>query len=324
MQDSLLRVEHLDVDYRTLRGRVRAVQDFSLEVRSGEVVGLAGESGSGKSTMALAAMRLIRGSGRVSGGQVWFRDLNVLTLDPAALRRFRWERVSLVLQSAMNSLNPVLTLGEQFDDMFQAHGVRRAEGRERAAELMRLVRIDPVHLRSYPHELSGGMRQRSVIAMALALRPELVVMDEPTTALDVVVERGIVAEIKRLRAELGFSVLFITHDLSLLATLANRIAVMYAGQLVETGPSDEIVHRPRHPYTQALVRSFPRVRGERIALRGIPGSPPDMRRPPSGCRFHPRCPSAMERCRRESPSWTALGPDHGAACHLLSGAEQAQ
>lgn len=316
MTETLFRVDHLSVEYHGRRGSVQAVDDFSLSIGKGEVVGLAGESGSGKSTMALAALRLIKAPGRVNAGRVWFKDTDVLRLGVQEMRRFRWQKISLVFQSAMNSLNPVLTIGAQFEDMFRAHGVEKAQGHERAADLMHLVRVDPSVLESYPHELSGGMRQRAVIAMALALNPDLVVMDEPTTALDVVVERGIVSEIRRLREQLGFSVLFITHDLALLGSVADRIAVMYAGQLVETGSADEVLHHPLHPYTQALVRSFPSVRGERVFVGGIPGSPPDMRHPPAGCRFHPRCPVAMPKCAVEAPSWTDFGNGRGVRCHL--------
>ncbi len=322
MAEPILSVRNLVVEYQSRRGVTRAVEDVSLDVMPGEIVGLAGESGSGKSTMALAVTRLIKRPGRITGGSALFRGQDILKMPPDALRKFRWEKVALVFQSAMNSLNPVLSIGSQFEDMFRAHGIGAAEARQRSAELLRLVRIDPHNLDSYPHELSGGMRQRAVIAMALALHPDLVIMDEPTTALDVVVERGIVAEIRRLQKEFGFSILFVTHDLALLSTIAHRIAVMYAGQLVEIGVASEVVHSARHPYSQALARSFPRVRGERRAIAGIPGSPPDMRHPPAGCRFHDRCPQAMPICRVEVPQWTTDAAGNGAACHLL-GREEA-
>ena len=320
MSDALLSVRHLTVEYRSRQGVTRAVDDVSLDIGRGEIVGLAGESGSGKSTMVLALSRLLKSPGRITGGEVRFGGEDLLAMPADKLRRFRWERMSMVFQSAMNSLNPVLTVGDQFEDMFRAHGIGRAEGQARAVELMRMVRIDPGVLRSYPHELSGGMRQRAVIAMALALRPDLVIMDEPTTALDVVVERGIIAEIRRLQAEFGFSVLFVTHDMALLATLASRITVMYAARVVETGPAGATVHAARHPYTRALVASFPKVRGERAAITGIPGTLPDMRRPPSGCRFHPRCPAAMAVCAKADPAWTVAGAQ-GAACHLYDAKE---
>jgi peptide/nickel transport system ATP-binding protein len=320
MAAPLLSVKNLTVEYRSRRGVTRAVDNVSLEIGRGEIVGLAGESGSGKSTMVLALTRLLRPPGRVVQGEIRFAGEDLLAMPPEALRRFRWERMSLVFQSAMNSLNPVLTIGDQFDDMFRAHGVPKGEREGRSVELMRMVRIDPAVLKSYPHELSGGMRQRAVIAMALALRPDLVIMDEPTTALDVVVERGIIAEIRRLQAEFGFSVLFVTHDMALLATVASRITVMYAGRVVENGPASVTVRAARHPYTRALVASFPRVRGERSRIAGIPGALPDMRRPPSGCRFHPRCPAAMAVCAQVEPVWTEDGPQ-GAACHLYDAEE---
>ena len=320
MTEPLLQVRGLHVEYAGRQGATRAVDGVSLDVAQGEIMGLAGESGSGKSTLVLALTRLIRRPGRITAGEVRLGGKDLLAMPQEELRRFRWERMSMVFQSAMNSLNPVLSIGAQFEDMFRAHGVNRGEGRERAADLMRMVRIDPDILRSYPHELSGGMRQRVVIAMALALRPDLVIMDEPTTALDVVVERGIIAEIKRLQAEFGFSVLFVTHDMALLATLATRITVMYAGRVVETGPAGSTVHASRHPYTRALVTSFPHVRGPRTTIAGIPGTLPDMRRPPTGCRFHPRCPAAMPVCAEVSPAWTEVD-GQGAACHLYDAKE---
>ena len=316
MAEPVISVHHLSVEYRSRRGTLRAVEDVSLDVMPGEVVGLAGESGSGKSTMALAVTRLIKPPAEIAAGDVQFRGMNVLDMSREDLRRFRWSKVSLVFQSAMNSLSPVLTIRSQFDDMFLAHDVELTEAREREAELMRLVRIDPGRLTSYPHELSGGMRQRIIIAMALALHPELVIMDEPTTALDVVVEQDIIAEIQRLQAELGFAVLFITHDLALLSTIAQRIAVMYAGKIVEQGDTADMMGGPHHPYTRALIRAFPRVRDKRRQVLGIPGNPPDMRHPPTGCRFHPRCPEAFPRCSEMEPVWTAYESGAGVMCHL--------
>lgn len=314
MNDALCEIRNLSVTYFG-EVDVKAVDGVSLTIGTSEIVGLVGESGCGKSTLVMALTRLLE-NGEISGGQILFKGKDLVRVSDRELRQIRWSRISLVSQSAMNSLNPVLMIRAQFEDMFLAHGVTRKEGRQRAAELMRLVRVDPAVLQSYPHELSGGMRQRTMIAMALALRPDLVVMDEPTTALDVVVERGIIAEIRRLRDDLNFSVLFITHDLALIGSVADRIAVMYAGQLVETGTADEVIHHPLHPYTQALVRSFPHVRGERVHIAGIPGSPPDMRYPPTGCRFHSRCPVAMDKCEVEPPKWTDLGNGRGVRCHL--------
>jgi peptide/nickel transport system ATP-binding protein len=315
--DVLVEIEGLVVEYPVSGGSVRAVDDVSLAIRRGEIVGLAGESGCGKSTVAHSLLRILKPPGEITGGRVVFDGQDVLALAPKQLRQFRWRNVSIVFQSAMNSLNPVMKVGDQFVDMFKAHGhVRKSDALRRSAELMELVGIDPSRLRAYPHELSGGMRQRVVIAMALALNPELLVMDEPTTALDVVVQREILREIEVLQRELGFAVLFITHDLSLLVEFSDRIAIMYAGKVVELGAARELFDGPLHPYTVGLMQSFPPLSGERLRLTGIPGSPPDLRDPPPGCRFHPRCPRAEGRCSTDEPQLTASAHGRLAACHF--------
>jgi len=300
--ETILKADHISVEYAGRRP-VRAVRDVSLELRRGEVLGLAGESGCGKSTLAYALARLLRPPARLTAGTVTFDGLDVGGLTAAELRRFRWRRMSMVFQGAMNSLNPVTTIGSQFGDIFAAHApeMDAAGRRERTRELLVKVGIDPERARSFPHELSGGMRQRAGIAMALALDPEVVIMDEPTTALDVVVQREVLDEIERLREELGFSAIFITHDLSLLLEVSDRLAVMYAGQLVEYAPAAAIAGAPAHPYTRALVSSFPDMRGDRGELHGIPGNPPDMRDDPAGCPFAPRCRAAFEPCLTVPP-----------------------
>jgi peptide/nickel transport system ATP-binding protein len=331
----VLDVHHVSVEYGTAQGAVHAVDDVSFTLARGEVLGVAGESGSGKSTLANAIARLLRPPARVVAGEVLYfpraelgthspqtdpKPLDVLRLTPDELRAFRWRRLSMVFQSAMNALNPVLDIGTQISDVLQAHcpTMSRKTRQERAAELLRMVGIAPDRLRSFPHELSGGMRQRATIAIALALNPELIIMDEPTTALDVVVQREILAEIAGLRDRLGFSVIFITHDLSLLLEIADRVAIMYAGRIVETGTAARLHSQPRHPYTYGLLHSFPKVRGPRIALRGIPGSPPDLRALPPGCAFHPRCPFAFDPCRSAVPALeSCAGSGAGSvACHL--------
>ena len=314
----LLEVKDLRVEYLTPGRPVCAVDGVSFSIARGEVLGLAGESGSGKSTVAQAILRLLQPPAVITGGEVRFGDDDVLAMDEAALRDFRWRKISLVFQSAMNVLNPVLTIGEQLTDVIEAHDrPRRGEARERAAGLLDLVGIGSARLGSYPHQLSGGMRQRVVIAVALALRPPLMIMDEPTTALDVVVQREILHQISELKEKLGFSILFITHDLSLLVELSTRIAVLYAGKVVETGPAQELFRDPKHPYTKGLLGSFPALTGPRVKLTGIPGSPPDMRSPPSGCRFHPRCPEAITSCAAERPLLREITTGRHAACHLL-------
>jgi peptide/nickel transport system ATP-binding protein len=317
---ALLELRGLTVEY----GRARAVDGIDLTLHEGEILGLAGESGCGKTTVANAVMQILRPPGRIAGGSIAFRGENLIGKDDEALRRFRWRNVSMVFQSAMNALNPVMRVGDQFVDAMRAHeriDKRRALGQ--AEELLDLVGIDRRRLRAYPHELSGGMRQRVIIAIALALNPELIVLDEPTTALDVVVQREIMQQVEALKRDFGFAVLFITHDLSLLLEFADRIAIMYAGEIVETAPAERLADDAQHPYTQGLLQSFPPLTGPLDRLTGIPGSPPDLRNPPSGCRFHPRCPHCSRdnaglyiRQTSERPLLREVGPDHVVACHL--------
>lgn len=270
MSAPLLRIEDLSVEYVTDQRTVRAVDGVTFEIGEGEVFGLAGESGCGKSTIANAILRLLRDPAVIAGGSIRFRDVDVLRLDAAALRAFRWRQVAMVFQSAMNSLNPVMTIGDQIAAIYTTHeGMSKKAALRRAAELLDLVGIPHDRLRSYPHQLSGGMRQRVVIAMATALRPPLLIMDEPTTALDVVVQQEIMAQIKDLQRELGFAILFITHDMSLMVELSDRMAVMYAGRFVETAPASEIFETPRHPYTSALMNAFPPMSGPRTRLHGL-------------------------------------------------------
>jgi peptide/nickel transport system ATP-binding protein len=304
-------------------GSVRAVDGVDLAIRTGEVVGLAGESGSGKSTVANAVMQILRPPARIVGGEVLFRGENLVGKSKEELRRYRWRNVAMVFQSAMNALNPVMRVGEQFVDAMKAHEeIDRRRALARAGELLESVGIDKGRLRAYPHELSGGMRQRVTIAIALSLSPELLILDEPTTALDVVVQREILQQIEALKRDFGFAVLFITHDLSLLVEFADRIAIMYAGEIVELAGAQEIHAGPEHPYTRGLMESFPPLTGPRTRLVGIPGSPPDLGNPPSGCRFHPRCPlcsSDGPRYREQTtvrPKLREVAPQHLVACHL--------
>jgi peptide/nickel transport system ATP-binding protein len=327
----VLEVSGLCIDYGHGADATHAVIDAGLVLHRGEVIGLAGESGSGKSTLAYGMTRLLRPPGRITAGQVLFHpypdrpdeSLDLLDLDIDELRQLRWSEISIVFQSAMAALNPVITIQAQLVDTLAAHrpGMSRDARQERAIELLRLVGISADRLRSYPHELSGGMRQRVMIAMALALEPQVVIMDEPTTALDVVTQREILQEVIELRDRLGFSVFFITHDLSLLLELADTIAVMYAARIVESAAAAELLSAPRHPYSLGLLRSFPSLHGPRRELTGIPGSPPDLRDLPKGCAFHPRCGYAMPRCSQDVPLLAAPpgSPARRVACWLQDG-----
>ncbi|GAA4766913.1 ABC transporter ATP-binding protein [Microbacterium gilvum] len=289
MTTPLLEVEDLTVEYVTDARRVRAVDRVSFSIAEREVFGLAGESGCGKSTIANAILRLLRDPAVIAGGSIRFAGTDVLTLTADELRAFRWRRVAMVFQSAMNSLNPVMTVGDQIVDIFTTHErMPKRAAQQRAGELLDLVGIPRARLRSYPHQLSGGMRQRVVIAMATALRPPLLIMDEPTTALDVVVQQEIMAQIKDLQQELGFAVLFITHDMSLMVELSDRMAVMYAGRFVETAPAPDIFGQPHHPYTRALMNAFPPMSGPRARLSGLG----------EGVRFH------------DIPDLAPVGPGH--------------
>jgi peptide/nickel transport system ATP-binding protein len=325
-QEPVLEVRDLSVVYD---GDTKAVDHVDIALASGETLGLAGESGSGKSTLALGLCRLLRPPAVITSGSVIYRGsrvapggVDLLELNSRGLRKLRWREISIVFQSAMNALNPVLRIRDQLGDVLDAHlHLSREEKHDRLDMLLDLVGIPRERLRSYPHELSGGMRQRVMIAMALAVDPEVVIMDEPTTALDVVVQREILAQIVELQNRLHFAILFITHDLSLLLEIADRIAVMYAGKLVEVGSAEQIHNRPAHPYTQGLLGSFPSVHGARKELAGIPGTPPDLRSLPPGCPFVPRCNHATDKCRGIDMSINPVAgsdPSHLSACPFVT------
>jgi peptide/nickel transport system ATP-binding protein len=302
--------------YLTARGPVKAVDGISLMINPGEVIGLAGESGSGKSTIAHAMLRILHPPAIITGGQVMFSGQDILVMNDEELEHFRWKNISIVFQSAMNALNPVMKVRDQVLDVMLHHGLSQNEAIERVRYLFDLVGIEPQRLASYPHQLSGGMRQRVVIAIALALNPQVLILDEPTTALDVVVQKDILKQIGLLRERLGFSILFITHDLSLLVEFSDLIAIMYAGEIVEKAPAKNLYDDPLHPYTMGLMNSFPSISGKRHDLSGIPGSSPDLVSPPSGCHFHPRCPRVMTICSQVKPLSKALSTGHTVACHL--------
>ena len=304
----ILEVRDLRVEYATQTGSVRAVDGVDLDVNQGEFIGVVGESGCGKSTMLFGIARLLSPPAEITGGTVMFHGENLVTMTESKLNTLRWRDYSVVMQSAMNALNPVTSIGAQFSDAMEAHAkYSRDKMHERSVEVLKLVGIDPIHLKSYPHQLSGGMRQRAMIAMALLFTPDLVIMDEPTSALDVVAQRSLMVQIKELQRQLGFAVIFVTHDMSLVSHFSDHLLVMYAGQVVEAGPTRTVFDTPEHPYTRGLLDAFPSIRGPRVALTGIPGSPPDLGNPPPGCRFQPRCPYRFEPCPTVQPELYHVG-----------------
>ncbi len=331
MGQRILDIRNFSVDYGWGETAVRAVNGVDLHLDRSKVLGIAGESGSGKSTLVYGFTRLLRAPGIVAGGEALFdlgpsedgteHVIDLVTASEKELRSVRWSNISVVLQSALSALNPVLRVGKQFEQVLKTHrpDMSKADRRTRTVELLSLVGLNEDRLRRYPHELSGGQRQRVMIALALALDPQLVIMDEPTTALDVVTQREIISKLYELRSRFGFAMIFITHDLSLLVELADEIVVMYAGEIVERASAQALFDTPRHPYSLGLLNSFPPMHGARTELTGIPGSPPDLSNLPTGCSFHPRCPFAMDRCLKESPSLVDLGGDRSVACWLHSG-----
>jgi peptide/nickel transport system ATP-binding protein len=322
-REPVIVVRNLSVEYLTPRGVVKAVRNVNLEVYKGETLFIVGESGSGKSTLGFALLNLVPQPGYIKEGEVLYRvdgnEVNLMKLPPDEQREFRWKHVSMVFQAALNSLNPVMRVWDQLYDTIKAHdrNVSREEAYEKVRNLLSLVRLDADRvLRAYPHQLSGGMRQRVMIAMALLLDPKVVILDEPTTALDLLTQKNIIEVLKNIKSKLGTTMIFITHDLSLAAELADRVAVMYAGRIVELGDVYEVFYRPKHPYTYALMKTVPKLTSVDEELYPIPGSPPDMVNMPPGCKFHPRCPYAADVCKQVEPpdEWVASG--HLVACHL--------
>ncbi|WP_305815830.1 ABC transporter ATP-binding protein [Photobacterium leiognathi] len=320
MTNPQISIRNLCVDYITDAGDVRAVNNVSFDIGKGEIFGLAGESGCGKSTVAFSLMRLHKPPAFITGGEVIFDGHgDILKKSDLAMSAFRWSEISMVFQSAMNALNPVLTMEEQFCDVIMRHtSMTRQQAVRRAEGLLEIVDIHPSRLRDYPHQFSGGMRQRLVIAIALALNPKMIIMDEPTTALDVVVQREILQKIYALKEEFGFSILFITHDLSLMVEFSDRIGIMYSGELIEVAPSKEILEKPFHPYTEGLGSSFPPLTGPKTKLTGIPGNPLNLLEIPQGCRFQARCSKTIEACFKTPTQLTQIEPGRLSNCHLFT------
>ena len=319
---ALLTIEDLRVEYRTSRGVTRAVDGVNLEVHEGEVLGLVGESGCGKTTLGRAIIRVLPRNAGIAGGRILFDGTDLAALPEPEMARYRWREIAMVPQAAMDSLDPVYRLGDQFHEVLTITGrLARAAARARALELCDLVGLDRRRLAAYPHELSGGMRQRAAIALALALSPRLILADEPVTALDVVVQHHILRRLRQLRAELSLSVVLVTHDISVIAQTCDRMAVMYAGKIVEVGRTVDVFARPQHPYTMGLQNSFPNLLRPQEMLIPIEGAPPDLLTPPPGCRFAPRCPFAVDRCLVDSPALRELTPGRWGACHRAEEAD---
>ncbi len=316
----LLDVQDLTTYYYTRRGSVKATEDASFQVEKGQAMGLAGESGCGKTTIALSLLRILPQGGKIVKGKVIFEGKNILDFSENEMReKVRWKGISLIFQGAMNALNPVYKIGDQVVESIKLHepNVTRKEAKERTRKLFELTGIDPTRVDNYPHEFSGGMRQRALIAMALACNPKLLIADEPGTALDVIVQAQILKLFKDLKDKLGISIIMITHDLSMIAETCSRLAIMYAGHIVEYGDIVDVFKKPLHPYTQGLIDAFPSIATKKHEMTSIPGFPPNLLDPPRGCRFNPRCKYNMEICRKRKPELKELLKNHFVACHLV-------
>jgi len=317
---NVLDVRNLTMHYTTRAGEVSAVNNVSFAVKKGEAVGLVGESGCGKTSIALALLRLLPDNAKLKEGQIYLNELELVGLSEEQMRKARWSRISMIFQAAMNALNPVYKVGDQIIEAMENHGlVETNEGaRQHVADLFNMVGLDPKLMEQYPHEYSGGMRQRAIAAMAMACSPDLIIADEPTTALDVIIQDNVLRELTELQKKLGMSMIYISHDIAVIAEVTERVMVMYAGFLVEYGTAEEVFKHPLHPYTHGLMSAIPSIAGAKRELTTLPGEPPDLINPPTGCRFHPRCPFVTDVCREQTPEFKDLGGNHYTACwHAL-------
>jgi len=316
MSDNVLEVKNLTMHYRTRKGPVYAVDDVSFVVRRGESIGLVGESGCGKTSIALSLMKLLPDNAEIKNGEIRINGVDIVPLSERALREVRWKEISMVFQAAMNSLNPVYTVEDQIKEAMHFHLPQMSDEEmdRKIDELFHMTGLDPAMKNQYPHQYSGGMRQRAVIAMALSCDPNIVIADEPTTALDVIVQDGLLKKMRELQRRLNMSMIYISHDIAVIAEVSEQVGVMYAGNMVEFSTTINIFHHPMHPYTMALMSAFPSIVGEKTELVVLPGEPPDLLNPPSGCRFHPRCPYATDICKEKQPSFTELEEGHFVAC----------
>ncbi|WFO75154.1 ABC transporter ATP-binding protein [Desulfurococcaceae archaeon MEX13E-LK6-19] len=319
-KEVIIDVKNLSVHYMTLRGFLKAVNDVDLTIYKGEIMGIVGESGSGKSTLAMAIMNILPPTARIVSGSIFFDGKDLVRLKKGELREILWKRISIIPQAALNALNPVLKIKSHFLETARAHGIKDREWViDRASKLLELLRLDPERvLESYPHELSGGMKQRVLIALAMLLEPEVLILDEPTTALDVLTQRFILDLLKELHEKTRITMIFITHDIAVIADLADRVAIMYAGKIVEVGDVFTVFKNPYHPYTLALMKSIPSLIGDINEMKSIPGTLPDLINPPPGCLFAPRCSKAMDICRKTPPPYIEIKKDHFVACWLYS------
>ncbi len=318
MSTPILEVRNLKVQYATPAGPAQAVSDVSFDLAPGEFLAVVGESGCGKSTMLFSIAQLLNYPAETVSGSVKFDGIDLTSLSAEDLRQHRWRDISVVMQSAMNALNPTLSIAAQLADVCRAHTDWRDDKIDRrSAEVLEMVSIDVAHLKSFPFQLSGGMRQRAMIAMALLLEPKLIIMDEPTSALDVVAQRSLMRQVENLRQSLGFAVLFVTHDMSVVSHFSDRLAVMYAGEIVELGATREVFDHSRHPYSNGLMDAFPSIVGDKKELTGIAGNPPSLVNPPGGCLFAPRCHFATDECREYRPELISV-EGHAVRCHLVN------
>jgi peptide/nickel transport system ATP-binding protein len=317
---ALLDVQDLKTHYSTLRGSVKAVDGVSFQVNKGESLGLAGESGCGKTTIALSLLRILPSGGEIVGGKILFGKEDLVKLEEKQMRKMRWKEISIVFQGAMNALNPLFKVGDQIAEAIRTHEpkVKKKEAWKRTEELLETVGIEPSRATNYPHEFSGGMRQRALIAMALACNPDLIIADEPGTALDVIVQAQVLKLMGELKNRLNLSMIMITHDLSIISETCEKVAIMYAGKIVEQGDIVTIFKEPLHPYTQGLIGAFPNIKAAKRRMVSMHGSPPDLLEPPTGCRFHPRCSHVMDICKKEDPKSIKVAGNHYVACHLIT------
>lgn len=318
MADTILDIQHLTITYPINIGTVHAVDDVSLQVRQGEALGLVGESGCGKSTLGLSLLKLVRPPGRISDGKILYHGRDIAAMGDNEILKLRGQNIAMIFQNPLTSLNPLYRIDKQFEETIRHHEphVKRAEALERAEDVLEKLGVETKRLYEYPHQLSGGMRQRIMIGLGLIMNPDLIIADEPTTSLDVIVEAGFTDLLNRLREEFHLTVILITHNLGLVAQVADRIAVMYAGRLIELGEAEQIYHAPRHPYTHGLINCVPNINADQEELVTMGGSPPDLVDPPPGCRFAPRCPHAMEICTQKTPPLKEYETGQSAACWL--------